>query len=164
MALAKKSIAEGITVPVSKEAIGWREWASLPEFGIEQLKVKVDTGARTSALHAFSVEPFEKADGTAWVRFGLHPDHRSTDREVFCEAQVLDQRLVRDSGGNQENRYVIGTEIKIGPYFLPIELTLTARDDMLFRMLLGRTALKGRFIVDPSRSYVLGKKKAASKK
>jgi hypothetical protein len=139
--------------------IGWREWVALPELGIDRLKAKVDTGARTSALHAFRVDPFTHDDGTIWVRFGVHPDQRSIEKVVICEAPVLDRRNVRDSGGRQEERFVIESDLVIGPERLRIELTLTARDDMLFRMLLGRTAMRGRFIVDPSRSYLLGKKK-----
>jgi hypothetical protein len=145
------------------QTIGWREWVALPELGIAQLKAKVDTGARTSALHAFTVETFRHEDDTEWVRFGVHPDQRSTETELFCEAPVLDKRKVRDSGGHQEERFVIETEIVLGSERLRVELTLTARDDMLFRMLLGRTAMRRRFVVDPSRSYLLGKKKRKKK-
>jgi hypothetical protein len=144
--------------------IGWREWIALPELGIDRLKAKVDTGARTSALHAFVVDPFTHDDGRDWVRFGVHPDQRSIEREIFCEAPVLDQRIVRDSGGHREERFVIESELVIGVARFRIELTLTARDDMLFRMLLGRTAMRGRFAVDPSRSYLLGKKKRGKSK
>jgi len=139
--------------------IGWREWISLPDLGIDRLKVKVDTGARTSALHAFIVEPFVHDNGSEWVRFGVHPAQRSTKKQIFCEAPILDRRKVRDSGGHQEERFVIESAVMLGPEIMRIELTLTARDDMLFRMLLGRTAMRGRYVVDPSRSYVFGKKK-----
>jgi len=143
----------------SKQTIGWREWVSLPGLGIEQLKAKVDTGARTSALHAFSVKEFVNADGETCVRFGVHPDQRTLEREIFCEAPVLDKRVVRDSGGHAQERFVIGIQMHIGPHIIPIELTLTDRDDMLFRMLIGRTAMAGNFTVDPSRSYLIGKKR-----
>jgi len=144
--------------------LGWREWVAIPDLGIDRLKAKVDTGARTSALHAFVIEPFQKEDGTEWIRFGVHPDQGSTEREIYAEAPILDRRKVRDSGGHQEERFVIESEILIGQERLFIELTLTARDDMRFRMLLGRTAMRGRFVVDPARSYVIGKKKRKRKK
>jgi hypothetical protein len=137
--------------------IGWREWVSLPELGVEHIKAKIDTGARTSALHAFSVRTFTKS-GRKFVRFKIHPYQRREDISVECVAPVLEKRMVTDSGGHREQRYVIESTVKLGDEVWPIELTLTNREIMKFRMLLGRTAMKGKFIVNPGRSYLVGKK------
>ncbi|MDJ0740820.1 MAG: ATP-dependent zinc protease [Gammaproteobacteria bacterium] len=137
--------------------LGWREWLALPDLGIPVLKAKVDTGARTSCLHAFYVDDFRRG-GSDWVRFGVHPVQHNDDQVLHCEARILDQRQVADSGGHRELRYVIETRLVLLDFDGSIELTLTNRDSMRFRMLLGRTAMEvAGFVVDPAASYLAGK-------
>jgi len=144
-----------ITDP-AQATIGWREWAALPELNLPAIKAKIDTGARTSALHAFLIEPYSR-DGVDMLRFLIHPIQRNQDFEVECHAPVFDFREVTDSGGHREMRYVIQSKVMIGDRAWPIELTLTNRDTMRFRMLLGRRAMENRFLVDPGASYINGK-------
>ncbi|MFP4279614.1 MAG: ATP-dependent zinc protease [Halochromatium sp.] len=139
-------------VPVT---LGWREWVGLPELGLPLIKAKVDTGARTSALHAFEVACVTKDDAD-WVRFAVHPLQYRDDLVMRCAAPLLDRRAVTDSGGHCEERFVIATTLALGTQRWPIELTLTDRDSMRFRMLIGRTALAGRALVDVRRSFLMG--------
>jgi len=144
---------------MSKELItvGWREWVYLPDLHIRKIKAKVDTGARTSCLHAFEIDPYTE-NGVEKVHFLIHPLQKRNDIVDECDAVVLDKRLVSDSGGHREIRYVISTRLVLGSQEWDIEMTLTNRDSMLFRMLLGRTAMEDRIQVDPARSYVQGKR------
>jgi len=135
--------------------VGWREWVRLPELRVDAIKAKIDTGARTSALHAYRIEPFRR-EGELWVRFEIHPVQRSDAGRVICEARAVDERQVRNSGGQVEQRYVIETVLSLGNTSWSIELALTNRDPMGFRMLLGRTALKRRVMIEPGRSFLLG--------
>ncbi len=140
-----------------KKILGWREWISLPDIGIPAIKAKVDTGAKTSALHAFAVEPFQE-EGINKVRFKIHPLQKQTAIVLTCQAPIVDQRMVMDSGGHKEMRYVIETTLVLGNVSSRVEITLTDRDTMQFRMLLGRSAMAGIFCVDPVASYLAGRK------
>jgi hypothetical protein len=133
--------------------IGWREQLALPDLGISEVKAKIDTGARSSALHAFDVETFN-SNGKRMVRFKVHPYQRDAHRTVTAEAELLDQRQVRNSGGQTQVRPVIETTVELNGDRWSIELTLTNRDVMGFRMLLGRQAVRRRFLVDAGRSFL----------
>jgi ribosomal protein S6--L-glutamate ligase len=132
--------------------LGWEEWIALPDLGLVAIKAKVDTGAKTSALHAFVIEPFGPP-GRPSVRFGVHPAPRRPEIELFCSAPVIDARDVTSSNGERERRYVIATTLAIGGYRSMIEITLTNRAEMSYRMLLGRQALQAGMLVDPANSF-----------
>ncbi len=135
-----------------RPVIGWREWVALPELGIERIKAKVDTGARSSALHAFDIHRFDRG-GMQWVRFKVHPIQRNTQLTVQAQMPVLEFRPVRSSTGHVTKRPAILVEVEWMGERWPIELTLASRDEMGFRMLLGREAVRGRFLVDAGASY-----------
>ena len=142
--------------------IGWREWIALPDLGISEVKAKIDTGARTSVLDAFDIETFY-TEGKRCVRFRVNPYQRDSNKIVIAKAEVLDEREVRDSGGHTELRFTILTTVEIQEHRWPIELTLTDRYSMSFRMLLGRQGLSGRFLVDPGNSFLLSSDKSSDK-
>jgi len=144
--------------------VGWREWVSLLQLGVGPIGAKVDTGARTSALHATHIERFDH-DGKPWVRFLIYPNHRESDEAVEVSAALRDVRHVRNSGGVQQRRMVIRTEVQVGtakrstlaPFVA--EFTLVERSEMAFPVLLGRTALRANHcFVDPARSYLMGRR------
>lgn len=132
---------------------GWREWVRLPGIGVPWVKAKLDTGARSSAIHAFDVTELER-DGVPWVRYSVHPWQRASDAAVVAESPVLDRREVRSSSGHSEARIVVPMEVEVVGRLLTVEMTLSSRDAMGFRMLVGREALRQGFVVDSSRSYL----------
>ena len=141
-----------------RTVVGWREWIRLPDLLPDRgdaVKAKIDTGARTSAIHAWDLETFVR-DGQDWIRFSLHPRQRDDTHIVIAEARLLEEREVRSSNGEVERRPVVETTMDIGHLRFPIELTLTKRDQMGFRMLVGRTAMAGHLLVDPGTSYRTG--------
>lgn len=144
-----------------KLILGSEEWCSFPELGIPTIKARVDSGAKTSALHAINIAPFVKND-THWVKFDINPIQNNIKTVIHCEAQLVDKRIVKSSSGFREHRYVISTNIGIGDAKWPIEMTLTNRDSMGFRMLLGREAMSGRILVDPEKKYLLGQPSSES--
>ena len=140
----------------SATIIGWREWAGLPELNLHAIKAKIDTGAKTSSLHAFDIRVEKKEGKKAYVYFKVHPLQSDLTLVVECKAPLFDKRIVSDSGGHKEERYVIRTWMHLGSHKKRIELTLSNRETMKYRMLIGRSAL-GQFYIDPSQSYLAGK-------
>ncbi|MBF0164331.1 MAG: ATP-dependent zinc protease [Magnetococcales bacterium] len=138
------------------QIIGWREWVALPEMGVARIKCKIDTGARTSALHALDPHLVERPEGF-FVRFKLHPVQRKSKPEITCEAPLVDSRTVVSSGGHTEQRFVIRARVQLGERDCEVEITLTDRAPMGFRMLIGRTAVRGKFLVDPGCSFLLSR-------
>jgi hypothetical protein len=136
--------------------VGWREWVCVPALHLRPLKAKIDSGAKTCALHAFYVEPFQR-DDQPWVRFGIHPRLNVRDFIVHCESPLIDRREVTDSGGHRELRCVIETTLQLGNHSFSAEVTLTDRETLQYRMLIGRNALRERFLVDSTQSFALGK-------
>jgi hypothetical protein len=133
--------------------IGWREWVALPELGVDAIQAKVDTGADSSSLHAFNQERFER-DGVEFIRFEIHPRKRSGKGTVQCEAPIVTERKVRNPGGRSELRPVISTAVVVNRVPIRALINLTERDEMSFRMLIGRRTMRGRFLVNPGRSYL----------
>lgn len=138
--------------------LGWREWVALPDLKVKKIKAKIDTGARTSSLHAFDLKKFRRGRQT-WVSFIIHPLQRNTRKEITVKAKVIEERRVKSSNGEWTLRPVVRTDVEVEGRRWPIELTLINRDEMGFRMLLGREAIRGKFAVDPGRSFVTGKEK-----
>ncbi|MFN0058235.1 MAG: ATP-dependent zinc protease [Planctomycetota bacterium] len=146
----------------SLPVIGWREWVCLPELAIKSLEAKVDTGARTSVLHAVDVNEYRRA-GTLYLRFKVFPHQQDDARPILARAPVIDRRHVRNSSGQQELRWVISTLLELNDERFPIELSLTSRHAMGFRMLLGRESVRRRFLVNPARSYLQGRAPRSSR-
>jgi len=142
-------------MPQNKIILGSEEWCAFPELGLPAIKARVDSGAKTSALHAINIAPFKRDDDN-WVKFDINPIQNNLKTVIHCEAKLIDKRIVKSSSGYREQRYVIQTNIKIGNDTWLIEMTLTNRDSMGFRMLLGREAMSGRILVDPEQKYLLG--------
>lgn len=136
-----------------RKTIGWREWVSLPDLGVRELKAKVDTGADNSSLHAFDLERFEE-DGRQMVRFEIHPRQRKRRPSIPCVAEVVGERMVKNPGGRAERRPIIRTTLVVAGEEFEALINLTTRDEMTFRMLLGRRTVRKNFIVDPGRSYL----------
>lgn len=150
------AVANANLVVAGLVVAGWREWVALPDLGVPWVKAKLDTGARSSSIHAYGVEEFER-DGIAYVRFAVQPWQRSREDATVAELPVLDRRLVKSSTGHTEERPVVSTTLRVVGLDLHAELTLSNRDSMGFRMLIGRQALRGKLLVHSGRSYAGGK-------
>lgn len=137
----------------SPGVVGWREWVALPDLGIDSIKAKIDTGARSSSLHAYDMKRFRRR-GVSMIRFKVHPIQRDFRTLVEAEAKLVDLRKVRSSSGIETLRPVIATSLELGDRTWEIEITLVRRDAMGFRMLLGRQAIRGHALVDPGGSFV----------
>ena len=145
------------TAPV---VVGWREWVALPQAELDWVKAKIDTGARSSAIHAFDLE-VEERDGAEWVRFSIHPWQKSDEDHAELTLPVLDRREVKSSNGQVEQRYAVNLDVTLAGRTITTVMTLSNRDEMGFRMLIGREALERGFLVDSSRSYAGGKPRRA---
>lgn len=139
----------------NKMLVGSKEWCALPELNIPATKARIDSGAKTSSIHAFNIKKFHR-NGETWVSFEVHPLQKNRRTVIYCERPVIDKRSVKSSSGIAQSRYVISTTLEMGNKSWEIELTLANRDSMGYRMLLGREAMSGRIIVDPAHSYILG--------
>jgi hypothetical protein len=154
MPTAKRGVREGRSGPPI--ILGWREWVGLPDLGVGAIRAKLDTGARSSALHVDTIKPFKRS-GIDWVKFTILQDSRVRRPSIAARARVLDERMVRDSGGHEHLRVVIRTTLDVAGRRWPIDLTLASRAPMSFRMLLGRQGLSGRVVLDPAHSYLAGR-------
>jgi len=140
----------------SKVLIGAQEWCAFPELGIPAIKMRVDSGAKTSSIHAFDIKKFER-DGVEWVSFNVHPLQRDKTTTKQCEHVLVDRRHIKSSTGEKQKRYVIRTQMQMGGLVVDVDLTLANRDSMGFRMLLGREAMNGRVVIDPELTFCMGK-------
>ncbi len=152
--------------PLKKEPlkiVGWREWVAFPEFGGPSVRAKVDTGARTSAIHARNVK-ITMREGREIAEFDIYPHQRDSQTVLHCRAPIVARRRIRNSGGDVQDRVIVRTTIRLGEDVFEIDLSLTRRDQMGYRMLLGRRALKKRYVVDSGRSYVQGPSKSGRRR
>lgn len=141
---------------MQRRVIGWREWVRMPLLQAQPFKAKIDSGAKTCALHACYIETFTR-DDAPWVRFGIRPHRRQLGAVIHCESALIDRREVCDSGGHRALRCVIAADLLIGGELINTEVTLADREPLQYRMLIGRNALRGRFIVDSAQSFSLGR-------
>ena len=151
-----KNLMSVLENDTNKIIVGWREWISLPDLGIKSIKAKMDTGAKTAALHTYFIEPVNNSE-KPMVRFGIHPMQKSDKNGIICTADIFDERRIVDSGGHPELRYIIRTSILVGNKKWLIDLSLTNREQMRFRLLLGRTTISEQLIIDPKLSFTLGR-------